>query len=95
LDGAELITFVFKHSEKGEMDEPDLRADGAHYVDPDNPGVYQPAVIYLWQPADTSTIGAGEIRCEVDVTWAPGQIETFPNKGYFTFTIEEDLDVQP
>jgi hypothetical protein len=40
--------------------------------------------------ADTNT--AGTYYGEVEVTYADNTVETFPNNGYFTIIIKEDLD---
>lgn len=93
LDGdGVVITFIFKHSEKTKADTPDLMRAGENYVDPAEPGVYKAAAQFLWGPTDTESIGAGAINFEINVQWVVGQIEKFPNKGYFQFMIEENLE---
>lgn len=47
-------------------------------------------VQYPWIGADTNT--AGTYYGEVEVTYADNTVETFPNNGYFTIIIKEDLD---
>ena len=47
-------------------------------------------VQYPWVGADTNT--AGTYYGEVEVTYADNTVETFPNNGYFTIIIKEDLD---
>jgi hypothetical protein len=47
-------------------------------------------VQYPWVAADTNT--AGTYYGEVEVTYADNTVETFPNNGYFTIIIKEDLD---
>lgn len=50
-------------------------------------------VSYPWSPPDTDIMG--EYDVEVEVTWAPGSIQTFPNIGYWTVEIVPDLDTAP
>lgn len=47
-------------------------------------------VQYEWQGADTDV--AGTFYGEFEVTYSDSKIETFPNNGYFTIIIHEDLD---
>lgn len=47
-------------------------------------------VEYAWQSGDTNT--AGTYYGEIEVTYGDLTVETFPNKGYFTVIIQEDLD---
>ena len=47
-------------------------------------------VLYSWVGADTNT--AGTYYGEVEVTYADNTVETFPNNGYFTVIVKEDLD---
>ncbi len=47
-------------------------------------------VQYAWTGTDTDT--AGTYYGEIEVTYGDGAIETFPNNGYFTIIIKEDLD---
>ena len=47
-------------------------------------------VEYQWQSSDTDT--AGTYYGEIVVTYGDNTIETFPNNGYFTIIIKEDLD---
>lgn len=47
-------------------------------------------VEYSWTGTDTDT--AGTYYGEIEVTYADAKIETFPNSGYFTIIIKEDLD---
>jgi hypothetical protein len=46
-------------------------------------------VEYDWTGTDTDTSGTYNVEVEVD--WGAGEIQTFPSKGYFTITIEDDL----
>ncbi|ELY47319.1 hypothetical protein [Natronorubrum sulfidifaciens] len=54
-------------------------------TDPDEVGV----VIYEWQPGDTDR--AGVFRSEWQVTYPDGGIETFPNMGYLTVYVIDDV----
>ena len=45
-------------------------------------------VEYAWSSGNTDT--AGTYNCEVEVLWGTDP-QTFPSKGYFTVTIEDDL----
>ena len=45
---------------------------------------------YSWVNADTDT--AGTYYGEIEVTYADNTVETFPNNGYFTVIVKEDLD---
>ncbi len=47
-------------------------------------------VEYTWASGDTDT--AGTYYGEIEVTFADNSVETFPNSGYFTIIIQEDLD---
>ncbi len=47
-------------------------------------------VDYAWQAGDTDT--AGTYYGEIEVTYADNTVETFPNNGYFTIIITQDLD---
>ena len=51
------------------------------------PGV-DGVVTYTWIAADTSVVGSYE--GEFELTF-PGGVETFPNEGYFTIEIVDDL----
>jgi len=52
--------------------------------------VFAPAVIaYAWTPSDTDL--AGRYQAEFKVTYADGAIETFPNRGFITVIIPEDV----
>lgn len=44
---------------------------------------------YEWQSGDTST--SGTYKVEFEVTYATGEVETFPNTGYEMLVIKEDL----
>jgi hypothetical protein len=49
----------------------------------------QGQVMRDWQTGDNAT--ANECRCEVEVTYNDGSVETFPNTGVYTMTVEADL----
>jgi hypothetical protein len=91
LDDAFRITFVFRKEGKPDDEAANLIADGSNYVDPDNPTVYQHAAEYFWQVGETADIGAGDVNFEIEVELEEGQIEKFPNVGYFKFKITSDL----
>lgn len=51
---------------------------------------FNPAVVgYAWQANQTDT--AGRNQAEFKVTYADGAIETFPNSGFITVIITEDV----
>ena len=47
-------------------------------------------VSYSWSASDTDT--AGTYYGEIEITYSDSKVETFPNNGYFTIIINEDLD---
>ena len=47
-------------------------------------------VEYSWASGDTDT--AGTYYGEIEITYGDATVETFPNSGYFTIIIQEDLD---
>ena len=47
-------------------------------------------VEYSWTSGDTDT--AGTYYGEIEITYGDATVETFPNSGYFTIIIQEDLD---
>jgi len=63
-----------------------LKVDSAATITNASSGVIE----YAWQSEDTDT--AGSYYGEVEVTYGDGTVETFPNNGYFTIIIQEDLD---
>jgi len=46
-------------------------------------------VQYAWAAADTDT--AGTFQAEIEVTFAGGLIQTYPNNGYLSVAIIDDL----
>lgn len=46
-------------------------------------------VTYDWADNDLNT--AGEYKAEVEVTWASGDIQTFPADGYLTILVVADV----
>jgi hypothetical protein len=46
-------------------------------------------VTYAWGTADTNTVGT--FNAEIEVLWADGKPETFPNDSYWTVEIVDDL----
>lgn len=46
-------------------------------------------VTYVWQTGDTATAGVYDM--EVEITWAAGGIQTFPNDSYESLEIKADL----
>lgn len=46
-------------------------------------------VEYTWAAGDTDTSGTYNVEVEVD--WGGGEYQTFPSKGYFTITVNDDL----
>lgn len=72
-----------------------MRADGEeeNLVDR-SPAVVEvatgtPTLRYNWLAADTAE--AGTFVGEFEVTYADGSVETFPNEGFITVQIDEDL----
>ena len=63
-----------------------LKVDAPMTVTNASGGIVQ----YSWVGADTDT--AGTYYGEVEVTYADNTVETFPNNGYFTIIVKEDLD---
>jgi hypothetical protein len=51
-----------------------------------------PVVQYNWQAGDTDTAGTFEAEFRVDYT--DGSIETFPNRGFITVSINVDVPDQ-
>ncbi len=46
-------------------------------------------VTYAWGASDTDT--AGTFQAEIEVLWADGKAETFPNDGYWDVVIADDI----
>ena len=44
---------------------------------------------YIWDAADTATVGS--YQAEFEVTFAGGAVETFPNNGYIRVEITDDI----
>jgi hypothetical protein len=66
--------------------ETSLKVDAsANITDADNGRVE-----YSWASGDTDT--AGTYYGEIEITYGDETVETFPNSGYFTIIIQEDLD---
>lgn len=63
-----------------------LKIDAEVSIEDETNGVVE----YSWQAGDTDT--AGTYYGEIEVTYADNAVETFPNNGYFTIIIKEDLD---
>lgn len=63
-----------------------LKVDEVATITDDVHGVVQ----YNWSSSDTDT--AGTYYGEIEVTYGDATVETFPNNGYFTIIIKEDLD---
>ncbi len=55
-----------------------------------NPAVHSQAVVkHVWVSGETAS--AGVVLVEVEVTWPGGRKQTFPNAGYGSIRILEDL----
>jgi hypothetical protein len=48
-------------------------------------------VEYAWASGDTDTTGTYNVEVEVDWGGSPAELQTFPNEGYFTVNIVDDL----
>jgi hypothetical protein len=46
-------------------------------------------VTYNWGTADARTVGSYE--AEIEIVWANGTIETFPNDSYWTVSVVDDI----
>lgn len=71
-----------------------MKAFGAASLKIDSPVTITDDVIgvveYTWVVGDTDT--AGTYYGEIEVVYGDQSVETFPNNGYFTIIIREDLD---
>ncbi len=71
-----------------------MKAFGADSLKIDSPTSIINAEIglveYPWVVGDTDT--AGTYYGEIEVVYGDDTVETFPNNGYFTIIIREDLD---
>ena len=47
------------------------------------------SVSYSWSASDTNTIGS--YQAEFEVTYGDGRVETFPNNGYISVEIIDDV----
>lgn len=63
-----------------------LKIDAPATITDDVNGVVQ----YNWAAGDTDT--AGTYYGEIEILYGDATVETFPNNGYFTIIIKEDLD---
>ena len=63
-----------------------LKVDAVADIYDEDSGIVE----YSWQVGDTDT--AGTYYGEIEVTYGDATVETFPNNGYFTIIIKEDLD---
>jgi hypothetical protein len=48
-----------------------------------------PTVEYQWDTADTAN--AGTFEAEFEITYSNGKIETFPNDGFISVKVSEDI----
>lgn len=65
---------------------PSLKVGAAATITDATNGVVE----YEWTGTDTDT--AGTYYGEIEITYGDASVETFPNNGYFTIIIKEDLD---
>jgi hypothetical protein len=83
LTNATAVYFIIRPREATDVQGPKLRAlatieDAANGI-----------VSYTWQVGDTDTTAVYDV--EFEINWNDGGIETVPNDGYLTLTIEDDL----
>jgi hypothetical protein len=83
LTAADSVKMIMKHSTGTPV------VTGTCTIVTPQSGANQGKVTYDWVPADTSTTGTYDV--EFQVTWNPGDIETFPNSGYKSLEIKADL----
>jgi hypothetical protein len=83
LTNADTIRFLARLSSETGV----LNIDGVADIDDAVNGV----ISYTWAEGDTAL--AGDYDVEIEVTWTDGGVETFPNEGYASMTITDDLDV--
>lgn len=83
LTTADSVKFIMK------MASPSTLVTGVCVIVTPQTGADVGKVTYDWIPADTATNGTYQV--EFEVTWNPGDVETFPNDGYKTLEIKDDL----
>lgn len=49
-------------------------------------------VTYKFALADWSSLSPGDYSMEIEVTWASGDVSTYPKDGYATLSVKADLD---
>jgi hypothetical protein len=83
LTDAESVRFLARTTDNTEV----LNVDGSADIDDAVNGI----ISYTWAEGDTATVG--EYQIEIEVTWDDGGVETFPNNGYASMTVVDDLDI--
>lgn len=82
--------FLMRHDAAATEDPPLIDGDAHYWIDPDDAAAYTASIEYIWIPGDTD-IAPGNYQVEIWVEWVAGKYEKFPNKGYFSATINADL----
>lgn len=82
LTAATGVTMYLRHVETEEL------VSCACTKDPDQSG-FPGKFSYTFLAVDTDTVGVYSV--EVEVNWGSGKIQTFPNTGYKTLEIVDDL----
>lgn len=84
LQGSTVVWTMVNRNTRAEVVSATLA--GAELVDLEN------GQIARSRSASTDTAAAGRYLAEVQVTYAAGEVQTFPEQGYIEITVVEDLD---
>jgi len=83
LTGAQSVNFIMKKTNASATAPFDVK--GVMTIENATAGIVE----YTWGAADTATIADYDV--EFEITWAPGAVETVPNKGYLSVSVVADL----